>query len=164
MRPTFSKFGLTLALFALAPLSGTRGAEPPSAPTKFRAHIGGFGGGDYVVELRGNALTYTSRAKERGQPARTETVIPTAAKWRDFRAALDQIRVWQWKTQYPTQGTLDGTQWSLEIAYADKSIVTEGSNNFPDAGGQPTGQPVPTKTFERYLAAVKSLLDGRDFE
>ncbi len=164
MKAVLSQICSILALFVLAPMSGSDGAEPSPAPTKFRAHIGGFGGGNYVVEMHDDVLTYTARTKERGRPAQTEAVIPTAAKWREFRAALDELRIWQWKSDYPTQGALDGTQWSLEVAYADKSLVTQGSNNFPDASGEPTGQPVPTKVFQRYLAAVKSLLGGREFE
>ncbi len=52
----------------------------------------------------------------------------------------------------------------LYLVRNDRSLSTQGSNNFPDAGGQPTGDPVPTKTFQRYLAAVKNLVGGRAFE
>ncbi len=139
-------------------------AEPSTVPKTFRAHIGGFGGGDFVVELRDDVLTYTARARERGQPARTETIVPSAAQWQEFRAALDEIRIWDWKSQYSNKGVVDGTQWSIDITYADRSLATQGSNNFPDATGRPTGDSVPTKTFQRYLAAVKNLLGGREFE
>ena len=155
---------LLLALVALNPTTTFPAAEATSVPIRFRAHIGGFGGGDFVVELRDQVLTYTSRARERGQPARIETIVPTPEQWREFRAALDELRLWQWKSEYSNQGVADGTQWSIEIAYADRSLVAQGSNNFPDAAGRPAGSPVPTKSFQRYLAAVKSLLGGREFE
>lgn len=164
MKSPSSRAFFGLALAALIPIAVIFAAEPFSAPKRFRAHIGGFGGGDFVVELHGNVLTYTARSRERGKPARAETVAPTAAQWRDFRTALDELRIWDWKGQYPSQGAVDGTQWSIEIAYPDQSLAAQGSNNFPDAAGQPHGQPVPTKTFQRYLAAVKNLLGGREFE
>ncbi len=164
MRLTLTRCHFALALALIPMATTTSAAEPSAVPKTFRAHIGGFGGGDFVVELRDNVLTYTARARERGQPARTETIVPSAAQWREFRAALDDLRIWEWKKEYASKGIVDGTQWSIDIAYADRSLAAQGSNNFPDAGGQPTGDPVPTKTFQRYLAAVKNLLGGREFE
>lgn len=164
MRSPSSRAFFVLALSALIPMARMNGSDGSPAPKQFRAHIGGFGGGDFVVELRDNVLTYTARARERGRPARTETVAPTSAQWRDFRAALDEFRIWNWKSQYPSQGVTDGTQWSIDITYSDRSLAAKGSNNFPNAAGQPNGQSVPTKTFQRYLATVKTLLGGREFE
>jgi hypothetical protein len=163
MKPAFSEFCMALAI-GLATATTLVAADPSPAPEKFRAHIGGFGGGDFVVEWRDQVLTYTSRARERGQPARTESIVPTPAQWREFRAALDELKVWQWKSEYTNPGIMDGTQWSLDVVYADHSLSSQGSNNFPKADGKPAGQPAPTKTFQRFLGAVKNLLGGREFE
>jgi len=40
-------------------------------------------------------------------------VTPTDQQWREFRRALDNVSIWQWRTNYPEPGFCDGTQWSL---------------------------------------------------
>jgi len=163
--PTSIRLALGLACALIpSPLVNAADSSPARVPEEFRAHIGGFLGGDYVVEMRGSVITYTARAKERGQPARTESVTPTTAQWREFRAALDELKIWQWKADYPSKGMTDGTQWSLDIAYADRSLKAQGRNQYPGDDAKASGQPVPGKTFQRYLAAVKNLHGGRDFE
>jgi hypothetical protein len=69
------------------------------------------------------ALVYTSidRADRR---KKQETITPTAAELREFRQPPDYLRVWQWQTDHPNWGTLDGTQSSFEIAYADRALKT----------------------------------------
>jgi hypothetical protein len=61
-------------------------------------------------------------------------------------------------------GTMDGTQWSLEVAFADHTLKTHGDNNYPEASGKPNGKPERTKAFERYLDAVRKLIGGKAFE
>jgi hypothetical protein len=137
--------------------------EQSQVPKRFTAKIGGFLSASYSVELHDGALRYTSSAS--GQRNQTqETLTPTAAQWRDFRKALDDLNVWQWRADYPNPGVTDGTQWSLDIAYADRSRTSHGDNNYPDAAGKPNGSYDSTKTFKRYLAAIKKLLGGRSFD
>lgn len=132
-------------------------------PARFSAQIGGFMGASYTVELHGDALIYSSFESGHRNGKHTK-VTPTAAQWRDLRQTLDDLKIWQWRADYPSQGTVDGTQWSLEIAYADHALKTQGSNSYPDASGKPNGQPDPTIAFSRYLAAIKKLIGGRSFE
>ena len=102
-------------LFAADPVVG--GDEQSQVPKRFTARIGGFLGASYSVELHDGALLYTS--SERGQRNQKHaTLTPAAAQWRDFRQTLDDLKVWQWRADYPRQGTVDGTQWMLDIAYA----------------------------------------------
>jgi hypothetical protein len=91
-------------------------------------------------------------------------VTPTAAQWREFRQTLDELNVWQWRAEYPSGGTADGTQWSLELAWDGHALKAHGDNSYPDPGGKPNGKPQPTKAFVRYLAAVKKLIGGKSFE
>ncbi len=51
-----------------------------------------------------------------------------------------------------------------QLAFADHAIKTHGDNNYPGATGQPNGKPEPTKTFNRYLDAIKKLLGGKAFD
>lgn len=157
-------FALGLALLALIPITVIIAAEPSPVPTKFRAHIGGFLGGDYVVELRDGALTYSARGRDRGAASQVERILPTSAQWLEFRRSLDELNVWQWKGDYANQKVRDGTQWSIDLAYADRSLASMGSNNFPDSTGRPNGKPETTESFKRYLAAVTRVLGGRAFE
>ncbi len=163
MKPACRTILAVLAV-ALAVATPSLAAEPSAVPTQFRAHIGGFLGGDYVVDLREGVLTYSARARERGTAPHAERISPTPAQWLEFRRALDELKVWQWKGDYENPTVRDGTQWSIEIAYADRLLVSMGSNNFPDSTGRPNGKPQTTEAFKRYLAAVTRLLGGCAFE
>jgi hypothetical protein len=136
--------------------------ETSAAPTHFIARIGGFLGSTYSVELKDGALTYTASGRGRTN-VRHATVIPTEAAWREFRQALNELKVWQWQNDYPRGGVVDGTQWLFEIAYSDRILKSRGDNNYPDAAGKPTGKPEFTPIFNRYLGAIKKLIGGKDF-
>jgi hypothetical protein len=161
MKIALTRFCL-VALFAI-PAMRMSAAEPSPIPERFSAHIGGFMGASYSVELHDGALTYTTFGKGHINPNH-RTITPTEAQWREFRHTLDDLRIWQWRTEYPSNGVVDGTQWSLDIAYADHALHTHGDNNYPDDTGEPNGDPVPTKAFNRYLVAVQKLLRGETFQ
>jgi len=65
---------------------------------------------------------------------------------------------------YPSNGTADGTQWSLDIAFAEHASKTHGDNSYPDATGKPNGKPETTKPFNRYLDAIKKLTGEKTFQ
>jgi hypothetical protein len=157
----FQLYLVPLFFLFVAPLISAD--EQSQVPTRFTARIGGFLGASYSVEFHDGALLYTS--SERGQRKQQHaTLTPTAAQWRDFRQTLDDLKVWQWRTDYPRQGTVDGTQWMLDMGYADRSLTARGDNNYPDATGKPNGRPEPTEAFNRYLAAIKKLIGGKSFD
>jgi hypothetical protein len=151
------------AFFLLMAMPMTSGADLPPIPKHFTASIGGFLGSSYQLELQGDTLTYTTSGAGHSNSSRV-TVTPTVAQWRDFREALDALKVWQWRADYPTNGTVDGTQWTLDIAYADRALKTHGNNSYPDSTGKPNGTPAPTKAFNLYLAAIQKLTDGKTFQ
>lgn len=150
-------------LFLLTTVTMLPAAQPSPIPKRFSAYIGGFMGASYRVELHDGVIAYTTFGRGRTNPKHT-TVTPTAAQWREFRQTLDELKVWQWRGEYPTNDTFDGTQWSLDIAFADRAIKTHGNNNYPDAAGKPNGKPDPTEAFNRYLDAIKKLTGGKTFE
>lgn len=137
--------------------------EFSSVPKRFSAYIGGFTGASYSLELRDEALAYTV-SESGAQNSSLKLITPTPAQWREFRQILDDINVWQWHSGYRSDGVVDGTQWSLDIAYADHAVKTHGDNNYPYITGKPNGQPYPTQAFNRYLAAIKKLTGGKIFE
>jgi hypothetical protein len=159
------RFLASLAPFALL-CSVSFAAGPTDMPKEFTTVIGGFLGSTYAVELRDGALRYTEKkaANGRYEVTSSATVTPTPEQWQEFRKSIDQLNIWRWHTEYPSRGTQDGTHWSLEIAYADRALKTHGDNNYPDVTGRPNDNPDTTETFNRYLAAVRTLIGGRHFE
>jgi hypothetical protein len=147
-----------IALVLLLAASAKPASETVAIPTRFVARIGGFLGSSYSVEIKDGILTYT--ASDQGQTnVRHTTITPPDGAWRDFRKTLDELNVWQWRSDYPRGGVVDGTQWLFEIAYSDRTLKSRGDNNYPDAAGKPEVTPV----FKRYLEAVKKLIGGKDF-
>ncbi len=129
-------------------------------PMRLTATIGGFLGNTYRVEMLNGVMTYTAFGPGR-QNLKKTTVTPTALQWKEFREALDRLQVWKWQSHYLNPYVMDGTQWALDIAYADHALKSEGSNNYPDANGQPNGKPQPTQTFSDYLKAIQKLIGDR---
>lgn len=160
-RVPLMKTMLSILLLSLALSQGLAAQQSNTVPRKFSARIGGMLSVTFQIELTDGALVYTSsRARENTELVK---IKPTVEQWREFRAALDDINVWRWEPSYINRKILDGTQWSLEIEYADRSIKTGGSNSYPDDKGQPNGQPQSTPAFARYRAAVEKLLGGKTF-
>jgi hypothetical protein len=134
-------------------------AETNGVPKILEAHIGGPQGPVFSINLREGVLLYS---QERGGAAPVR-VTPTGQQWRQFRRSLDVINVWHWRTNYPNPSFIrDGTQWSLKIQYADRTLATQGDNNFPGLGGTPSGKPETTEAFAAYRAAITNLV-GREF-
>jgi hypothetical protein len=106
-------------------------------PNRLCIGIGGHFGLCCEVTLKKGRLTYTylssrdSCSEELGpllglgpQPHREE-IQPSAKQWQNFRRTLDRLNVWCWQEEYPNPpGVCDGTNWSVEIAYTDKAIVS----------------------------------------
>ena len=137
-------------------------AEPDPAPKRFTAFVGGFLGPCYAVELRDGVLLHS--ATNTAEKVQFLKITPAPEQWREFRRSLDKLKVWQWRAEYPDPGVCDGTQWSLEIEFADRVLTSHGSNNFPSAGGKPSRTPEVTKEFAAYQTAVTRLLGGKEFQ
>jgi hypothetical protein len=158
---------IALKVFCLNMRGGAGGQLKPQAPkdygipSQFRARIGGYMGAIYRVELRGNSLRYTYWLT--GVKHQPITITPTAEQWREFRAALEQAKVWRWKATYASPGIVDGTQWSLELKYADRSITTKGDNNYPGDSADAESHGNPGHLFRLYTDAMNKLLGGRNF-
>jgi hypothetical protein len=132
-------------------------------PKTLRIAVGGYTGPSYSVELCDGKLRYEAREYGYANP-RSESIAPTEEQWAQFRSALDSGRVWQWQPDYPNPGAVDGTQWSIEVAYEDATVLSHGDNSYPKANGKPSGNPDGTREFNRLMRAVRALLGGRRFE
>lgn len=115
---------------------------------RFRAGIEGFRGPSYSVELKAGDIRYSAR--EPGSETTISTIRATPSQWCEFRRSLDDLGMWEWREAYSNPKVLDGTQWDLDIAYADHSLRTQGFNDYP-------------KSFTAYLSAVEKLVGGKPF-
>jgi hypothetical protein len=143
-------------------------------PERLSIGIGGHFGPSFNVEWDGQSMTYTQTKRRKKEPwefgsseeweAQSEQIQPSDERWHAFRAALDRLSVWSWQQRYTDPEVCDGTGWSIEISYADKAIVSGGSNCFPNRSGAPISITKAKKgdTFDRFCGAVSALLD-RDF-
>ena len=127
----------------------------------FRASIQTFKRSTYSVELRGNALVYYEAVATNKAQIK---IIPTVEQWQAFRKEVDNLGIWEWRGNYDNLDAWDGTSWTVLLSYPDRGIRAHGGNCFPDQNGMPSRQPEPTKHFKRYLAAVQTLLGGKNFK
>lgn len=137
-------------------------------PQRFEVRIGGFFGPSYQVTWRPNrTLVYQVRRAGAGaQPPAVTTITPSARQWQQFWKTMDAVGLWQWRAGYRNDSVADGTQWSLEIAHANKRVKSSGSNDYPRGAGDARrlpSDPEPSQTFARFLSAVESLLGGKPF-
>jgi hypothetical protein len=149
-------------------------------PKRLSIGIGGHFGPSYEVTLKKGRLTYMywpprdscSRELEtplepelrqllglKPQP-QPEEIQPSAKQWRAFRRTLDRLDIWSWQRKYSDPFVCDGTGWSAEIVYPDRSLVSSGYNCFPGRDGRAlriTGDE-RDNTFERFSRAVARLV------
>lgn len=136
-------------------------------PERLQVSIGGHFGTSFSVELEGDLLVYQySKPKQQFPPewdSRSERIQPSEERWQAFRASLDRLDVWRWQPEY-FEPVCDGTGWSAEIVYLDKSIRAAGSNCFPGHDGSPIAITDYLKdgTFTKFCHAVSTLV-GRKF-
>jgi len=138
-------------------------------PNRISISIGGHFGPSFSVELDGvGAVTYTRTKRRKKDPlelgsqeeweTQSKQITPTQERWSAFRAELDRLNVWAWQPEY-FEPVCDGTSWSVEIVYANKGIVSAGSNCFPGEDGKPISIVDRRKgdTFEQFCRAVSAL-------
>jgi hypothetical protein len=150
----------------------SRGNNPPvkALPERLRISIGGFFGPCYEVTLKKGRLTYTylssrdSCSRELEPHPYREEIQPSANQWQNFRRTLDRLNVWCWQAKYLDPDVCDGTGWSVEIVYLDRSLVSSGDNCFPGSDGRAIAitEDGTDNTFEKFCRAVARLV-GREF-
>jgi hypothetical protein len=138
-------------------------------PERLYMSIGGYFGPSYQVTLENDRLIYRywppRESCFREPEPQSEKIQPSAKQWQAFRRALDRLDVWRWQADYPNSAVCDGTAWSVEIAYSDRSLVSSGDNCFPGRDGRalPVTADGKDSTFAKFCHAVARLI-GRQFE
>jgi hypothetical protein len=166
-------------------MNRTKQSRPKALPERLRISIGGYFGPCYSVTLEEGRLiyTYSARGPSGGEPKPewplepklrellgleplpgADEIHPSAKQWRAFRQELDRLNVWCWQSNYSNSSVCDGTGWSAEIAYSDRSVVSSGNNCFPgwDRRALPITEDGTDNTFEKFCHAVARLV-GREF-
>jgi hypothetical protein len=159
---------------------GSAQSTVKAIPQRLCITIGGFFDSCYEVTLSKGRLIYAylssrdSCSQELGplleldpplrpKPHREE-LQPSARQWQNFRRTLNRLNVWCWQAKYSNLAVCDGTGWSAEIVYSDRSLVSSGDNCFPGRDGRalPITEDGTDNTFEKFCRAVGSLV-GRQF-
>jgi len=133
-------------------------------PEQFEATIGGYMGSAFWIKLVDGVLEYrqAEHSYEYGEPEYLEL---SARKWSNFRKKLGTIGIWDWKPTddsdpwpaYGNPGVTDGTGWSLDIKWGDRSLNSSGDNNFPQCPA------APSKLEFRWWAMTGPLLEVNGF-
>jgi hypothetical protein len=131
-------------------------------PERLQVSIGGHFGTSFSICLEGGLLTYKRSKLVQNFPPKwdweSEQIQPSDERWQAFRAALDLLNVWCWQPEY-FEPVCDGTGWTVEIVYAEKGIISGGSNCFPARDGSPVAITDYRKdgTFDKFCRAVSAL-------
>ena len=118
-------------------------------PTQFRAFMGGYVGLSFGIRWENGVLFY-DRFDTGYQLSQTSELHPTKTDWANLWKQLEAIEVWSWKKDYLKEGICDGTNWTLEIEVAGRSLKSGGSNAYPPQ-------------FKAFCKAVSKLAGGFRF-
>lgn len=103
---------------------------------KIEAHIGGYFGGYYQVEvdLEHNLVSWTTGGEGELEETVHRNIRSATAK--KLLEQLELLNLLNWEAEYVDPGTLDGTQWHVEIVMDGHSITKHGSNEYPEQWGK----------------------------
>jgi len=126
-------------------------------PEKFLFDIGGWDGGGFGLSWESGALKLVRHDfGPFGGPILKEAQ-PTEAEWTRFWNAVEQSGAWSWNPSYEPVGyvVLDGTQWSLELAWNGKTVACGGSNAYPGCADM---EIEPESEFGKFYRALSDLI------
>jgi hypothetical protein len=63
-----------------------------------------------------------------------EVVRPTRMQWRIFWRVCDEVGVWNWRPVLGNMHICDGLQWSLELEFGHRRVVSRGQVSGSPAG------------------------------
>ena len=103
---------------------------------KIEAHIGGYFGGYYQVEvdLEHNLVSWTTGGEGELEETVHRNIRSATAK--KFLEQLETLELLNWEEEYVDPGTLDGTQWQVDLVMDDHTITKHGINEHPEQWGK----------------------------
>jgi hypothetical protein len=147
-----------LSLVLAACFCSPGAAADSAAPEELQVSVGGFLGSSYSLGLADGVLVCAERRA--GKDVSNLKARVAESSWIALRQELDRLNVWAWRESYVDSYVLDGTQWVARIVYGDRTLISRGSNSFPDASGRPSASAEPTVAFQRFSAALAQLAAG----
>jgi len=136
---------------------------PNLTPTQLLVHIGGFGGPNYSVELKGDTVIYQATGAGISRE-KNVSIHPDQATWSRFLKEINEAKLYRWSKDYPNHGVMDGTQWSITMEIDGRKIYSRGSNNYPTDGNEakPTNSAENSRSFNLFCEAISHLV-GQEF-
>lgn len=103
---------------------------------KIETYVGGYFGGYHQVEvdLENNSVTWTHGGEGKLEESVYRNIRSATAK--KLLEQLELLNLLNWEAEYVDPGTLDGTQWHVEIVMDGHSITKHGSNVYPEQWGK----------------------------
>jgi hypothetical protein len=152
--PRTRRLGVVIAalasvLIAFAACDNPLAALPEEGvPDVLEYSSGGFGADSRSVELRGDTVVYRRTPWGHSVPSIVTARVPTADEWRRFWAAAEKAGVGRWRRRYVAENVVDGSGWGLRLQAGGETIVSEGSNAYPDRSGREHENEVTDAFFE----------------
>ena len=134
-----------------------------SQPDEFRISLTNPGGAGFNLEWKRPDLEYRAY-NEHYDPIRMERLQPPAEAWDKLWATLDEIEAWVWQPRYLNPGEAEGMTWQISVRVGGKTLHSYGDNAFPEVEPAPQGFTLPSLSFAKFLAAIRTLIGGLPFE
>lgn len=103
---------------------------------KIEAHIGGYFGGYYQVEvdLEHNLVSWTTGGEGELEETVHRNIRSATAK--KFLEQLETLELLNWEAEYIDPGVLNGTQWHVERVMDGHTVTKHGINEYPEQWGK----------------------------
>jgi len=139
--------------------------------------MAGPSGSSYAVRLSGGSIDYIQTPPDHKLPGESphpgaqygsgsgssRTIEVSESSWQEFRAFVDRIGIWDWKSHYDDLDVIEGAQWTLEINWGEKKLCSSGSNAYPLLESETGSFGGYSKAFSEFLEGLRRLLGGVDF-
>ena len=130
-------------------------APPNFVPVQMEIRSGGYLSGGVSLALENGSIKISKTYRSASEDA-SQTITPSPEAWKNFFDACNALNIWNWQKSYVDPAIMDGHQWSVVLAYANKAIESSGSNSYP-----PSGQSIAkgrTAEFTAFCDAVNELV------
>ncbi|RYZ61217.1 MAG: hypothetical protein EOO14_05550 [Chitinophagaceae bacterium] len=98
------------------------------AVRKFIFSIGGYPGPYFYFELKDGVLS-CEYSPDTSTPSKV-TFFPVSEN-ENWKQLLTYLSLKKWKADYGDPMTIDGTLWSLEVAFENRMLCSGGQNGYP---------------------------------
>ena len=122
-------------------------------PSRLRFRLGGYFDDGFDVRLSRRRLLYRKTVGPIPDE-QAQVIRPSEEQWGRFWLEVDRIGLWAWLPEYLDHNILDGTQWSLCLAHAGRTMKSWGSNAYPGSVSYDYADGGPFADFLRALAAL----------